>query len=115
MRKGILRYVIISSFAVASIYFAGCAEIQPPTPKEILKHPFGTTNLRIGMPKEQILAAWGEPDLKEYDETGKWGKAKERWTYHGRYKNLPADVGYLSKTKYLYFDENILIKFEGEE
>lgn len=115
MRTNILRFGIISSLMAILIYFVGCAEIQPPTPEEILKHPFGTTNLRVGMTKEQIVAAWGEPDVKDYDDTGKWGVAKEKWTYHGRYKNLPADVGYLSKTKYLYFDGKNLVKFEGAE
>lgn len=115
MRTNILRFGIISSLIAILIYFVGCSEIQPPTPEEILKHPFGTTNLRVGMPKDQILSAWGEPDVKDYDDTGKWGVAKEKWTYHGRYKNLPADVGYLSKAKYLYFDGNNLVKFEGEE
>lgn len=115
MRQKILRYGIILSTMVILTYFIGCAEIQPPTPEEVLKHPFGTTNLRVGMTKEQILAAWGSPDVKEYDETGKWGVAKEKWTYYGRYKSLPADVGYLSKTKCLYFDGNMLVKFEGEE
>ncbi|KPK40555.1 MAG: hypothetical protein AMJ78_07095, partial [Omnitrophica WOR_2 bacterium SM23_29] len=80
MRKHILRYSIISFLIVNLIYFVGCAEIQPPTPEEVLKHPFGTTNLRIGMPKEQITAAWGEPDVKEFDDTGKWGVAKEKWS-----------------------------------
>lgn len=115
MRTNILRYGIISYLIAVLIYIVGCAEIQPPPFKEVLKHPFGTTGLRIGMSKDQILAAWGEPDVKECDEAGKWGVAKEKWTYYGRYKNLPADVGYLSKAKYLYFDGNILVKFEGEE
>ncbi len=114
MQTQSFKFGIISTILVILIYLAGCAEIQPPTPEEALKHPFGTTSLRIGMLKDQILAAWGEPDVKEYDETGKWGVAKEKWTYHGRYKNLPADVGYLSKTKYLYFDGNNLVKFEGK-
>lgn len=110
MRNGIFKYGIISVLLIGMIYFIGCAGIEPPTPESILKHPLGTM-LRAGLTKDQILAQWGEADLKEYDNTGKWGNAKEKWTYYGRYGEVPVNAGYLSKTQYLYFDGNYLVKF----
>lgn len=110
MRGIIFKYGTISVLSAILIYLTGCAGIEPPTPKEILEHPFGTSSMRIGLTKDQIVAQWGDPDLKEYDNTGKWGNAKERWTYYGRYSNLPVDEGYLTKTQCLYFDGNNLVK-----
>ncbi len=107
----ILRYGTIFVLLISLACLTGCAGIEPPTPKQILEHPFGTSSMRVGLTKDKIIAQWGEPDLKEYDSTGKWGNAKEKWTYYGRYEGLPADVGYLSKTQYLYFDGNYLVKF----
>ncbi len=93
------------------IVITGCAGIDPPSPKKIIQHPFGTSMLRPGLTKDQVLAEWGEPDLKEYDDTGKWKNAKERWTYYGRYNELPVDEGYLTKTQYLYFDGKFLVRY----
>lgn len=115
MRDILLQVVLICGLLIASVLFAGCAGIEPPTPEEIVKHPFGTPTLRIGMNKDQIIAGWGDPDVKEYNDSGKWGNARERWIYYGRYKELPADVGYLSKTKILYFDGNNVVKIEDGE
>lgn len=115
MRPVIFKSAQLLLFSFILIYFTGCAGIEPLTPEEILKHPLGNTDLRVGMTKDEIADNWGEPDLKEYDDTGKWGNARERWTYHGRYNELPADVGYLSKTHYLYFDGKYLVKFEPSE
>ena len=111
MPKSFLRYSAFAVLSVILIYINGCAGIEPPTPKEIMEHPFGTSFLRTGLTKEQVIAQWGEPDLKEYDNNGKWGNAKEKWTYYGRYSGLPVDAGYLSKTQYLYFDGKNLVRF----
>ena len=111
MPKSFLRYSAFAILSVILIYITGCAGIEPPTPKEIIEHPLGTSFLRAGLTKEQVIAQWGEPDLKEYDNNGKWGNAKEKWTYYGRYSGLPVDAGYLSKTQYLYFDGKNLVKF----
>jgi len=110
MRNGIFRSVIISALLIGMIYLVGCAGIEPPTPQSIMQHPLGTM-LRVGLTKDKILAQWGDPDLKEYDNTGKWGNAKEKWTYYARYGEVPVNAGYLSKTQYLYFDGNYLVKF----
>lgn len=110
MRIGILKSVIIPALSIGMICLAGCAGIEPPTPEGILRHPLGTM-LRVGLTKDQILAQWGEPDLKEYDDTGKWGNAREKWTYYARYGGVPVNAGYLSKTQYLFFDGMNLVKF----
>ncbi|MFA6356159.1 MAG: hypothetical protein WCY23_03515 [Candidatus Omnitrophota bacterium] len=100
----------LSIFLTAAV-LAGCAGIEPPSPEQIIKHPFGTSMLRAGLTKDEVVAQWGDPDLKEFDSTGKWGNAKERWTYHGRYNDLPVDEGYLTKTQYLYFDGKYLVRY----
>lgn len=110
MRIGTLRFVVILALSAGVICLAGCAGIEPPNPNSILKHPLGTM-LRVGLTKDQILAQWGEPDLKEYDDAGKWGNAKEKWTYYARYGEVPVNAGYLSKTQYLFFDGKNLVKF----
>lgn len=110
MLNRIFKYGTISVLLIGMIYLAGCAGIEGPTPESILKHPLGTM-LRAGLTKDQILAQWGEPDLKEYDDTDKWGNAKEKWTYYARYGEVPVNAGYLSMTQYLYFDGKYLVKF----
>ena len=78
---------------------------MPPAPQEIIKTPIGTSSVKIGMTKNQVVDLWGEPDSKRTMENAdKWAGTREEWLYRGRYKNLPVDAGYLSKTKKLYFD-----------
>jgi len=111
MPRSFLKYFAFIIPSVILVYLTGCAGIEPPNPKKIIEHPFGTSMLRPGLTKDQVSAQWGDPDLKEYDNTGKWGNTKEKWTYYGRYNNLPFDAGYLMKTQYLYFDGNNLVRF----
>lgn len=111
MPKSFPGYLAFTVLSVMLIYLSGCAGIEPPSPKEIIEHPLGTSFLRPGLTKDQVVAQWGEPDLKEYDSTGRWGNAKERWTYYGRYGGLPVSAGYLTKTQYLYFDGKNLVKY----
>ena len=72
MLKGLRRYFAFTVLSAVLVYLPGCAGIEPPSPKQIIEHPFGTSMLRAGLTKDQVLAQWGEPDLKEYDNTGKW-------------------------------------------
>ncbi len=112
MQKSLLKCFIFTVLAAVLTYLPGCAGIEPPSPKQIIEHPFGTSMLRAGLTKDQVLAQWGEPDLKEFDDgTSKWGNAKERWTYYGRMTGLPVDEGYLTKTQYLYFDGKNLVRY----
>ena len=111
MSKSLLGYSAFIALSVMLVLLSGCAGIEPPSAKQIIEHPFGTSMLRAGLTKDQVVAQWGEPDLKEHDNTGKWGNSKERWTYYGRMTGLPVDEGYLTKTQYLYFDGNNLAKY----
>ncbi|MFA5339101.1 MAG: hypothetical protein WC317_03000 [Candidatus Omnitrophota bacterium] len=111
MPKRLLRCFVFAVLSAVLVCLTGCAGIEPPSPKQIIEHPFGTSMLRAGLTKDQVLAQWGEPDLKEFDNTGKWGNAKERWTYYGRMSGLPVDEGYLTKTQYLYFDGKNLARY----
>ncbi|MFA5165189.1 MAG: hypothetical protein WC481_06470 [Candidatus Omnitrophota bacterium] len=106
----LIAFWTLSSLAAAAA-LSGCAGIEPPSVEQIVKHPFGTSMLRAGLTKDQVIAQWGEPDLKEFDDTGKWGNSKERWTYYGRYNDLPVDEGYLTNTQYLYFDGKYLVRY----
>lgn len=99
-------------FAAASLFFfAGCAEINPPNPKEVLESPFGKGPLRIGMTQTEVRELWGEPDGIETHDPDRWGGVKETWTYEGRFPGMPVDVGYTSKTKVLEFDGQNLVSF----
>ncbi len=99
------------------IFISGCAEVDIPTPQDVLKHPLGTESVKRGMSKDQVRDLWGEPDEATYEEIEKTGtvRSREVWTYKGRYSALPVDAGYLSKTKYLYFDGNSLTTISDVE
>ena len=89
---------------VGVVFFAGCAGITPPAPEDIIKNPLGGDEIKIGFTKEQVLSLWGEPDSKSIVKSDKWSREREEWVYVGRYNQIPISAGYLSKTKYLYFD-----------
>lgn len=94
---------------IVLVFVFGCAEIRPPSPIDVIKHPWGTKpEIKIGMAKEQVRKYWDEPDQIDQLGTDKWGISKEKWTYFGRYPDLPLDYKYLSITKVLYFDGNSL-------
>lgn len=98
------------------IFILGCAEVDVPKPEDVLKHPLGTESIKIGMSKDRVMNLWGEPDRVEYSEIKESGSKRPReiWIYQGRYSSVPLDAGYLSKTKYLYFDGNSLTKISEE-
>lgn len=101
----------------ALIFVSGCAEVDIPTPHDVLKHPLGTESVKRGMSKEQVKNLWGEPDEASYEEIEKAGtvRSREIWIYKARYSALPVDAGYLSKTKYLYFDGDSLTTISDVE
>lgn len=106
-----IRYAVI--LILLSFIISGCAEIEPPSPEEILRHPLGKGPLSIGMVKEEVVSIWGEPDvINQEDGISRTGTVKEEWVYHARYSNIPLDAGYLSKTRHLNFDGNNLVRFE---
>lgn len=92
-----------------------CADVMPPPPQKIIQTPIGTSSVKIGMTKDQVVDLWGEPDAKKVTEDSeKWSGAREEWLYRGRYSELPVDAGYLSKTKKLYFDGDNLTNITNE-
>jgi len=103
-------------FIVYSLLFivalAGCAEIRPPGPREIMRQPLGESPLRLGMTKEKVKSLWGEPDMVRVLGADAQGMMKEEWIYRGRYPNLPINVDFLSETQTLLFDGDHLVDFE---
>lgn len=107
MKKTLSIFLILTCAVLA-----GCAEISPPSPQEVLESPFGKGPLRIGMTQEEVREIWGEPDAIEEKGTDRWGTAKEIWIYEAKFPGtIPVDVGYASKNKYLEFDGENLISF----
>lgn len=99
--------------SVVFLFLAGCAEIEPPTPEKIISPWSSMPNIRLGDTKEDVVSRWGEPDEKKEIGVDELGVAKEEWAYYGRYPLMaPVDYQYLSKTKYLYFEGNILVRQE---
>lgn len=96
-----------------SLFIVGCAEIEPPTPDEIISRPLGGDPLRVGMTKDEVISVWGQPDVINAIGVSKGlgGTKKEEWIYYPAYSGVPVDKGYLSKARYLYFDGNNLVRF----
>lgn len=97
------------------VFLAGCAEMTPPHPVDILTHPLGKGFLKAGMDKKEVLAQWGEPDEVVKGEPGKFGLASEEWVYQARIKDVPIGVGYLTKSYFLYFEDDTLVRFREEK
>lgn len=98
-------------------FISGCTEVDLPTPEDVIKRPLGTESVKLGMTKEQVVDLWGEPDNVKYQEIDESGdiRSRELWIYKGRYSQIPVDAGYLSKSKYLYFDGKNLAKISEVE
>ena len=103
------------AITILALLVLSCAEMKPPTPYQILKHPLGTTSLKKGMAKEEVVELWGQPNKVNALEKERWAEPKEEWIYYARYPAVPVDYNYLSKTKYLYFEGNILIDWKSED
>lgn len=100
---------------ISFIFFSGCAEMLPPHPVDILTHPLGKGFLKAGMDKKEVLAKWGEPDEVVKGETDRFGMTVEKWVYQARIKDVPIGVGYLTRTYYLYFEGDTLVRFREEK
>lgn len=102
-------------FLILVVVLYGCAEMVPPHPVDILTHPLGKGFLKPGMSKKEILSKWGEPDEVVKGETDRFGMNTEKWVYRARIEDVPIGVGYLTKTYYLYFEEDTLVRIrEGK-
>jgi len=93
--------------------FLGCAEIEPPSPKEILTPFSGMSPVTLGESKDSVRDKWGEPDEIELLGADDVGLVREAWIYHGRYEDVPVDYKYLSKSKRLIFTGESLTAYEG--
>lgn len=95
---------------------AACGEIQAPTARQALTHPFGTgAPFTLGTSKEEVLEDWGPPDHKIHHGVDELGNVREEWIYRGRMENLPIDYEYMSRTKHLFFEGNNLTRSESED
>ena len=104
------RRVLGTALVFAVLILAGCAEIQPPGPTEILQSPLGKGALQIGMSKHEVRDLWGEPDRIEELERGRWDSSRQIWVYEARFPALDQiDVGYASRTKRLLFEDDTLV------
>jgi len=114
MRCGENRiHLILMLLLTIALY--GCSSLPGPDPREILKHPLGTSSLRNGMSKEEILELWGEPDSIDNLGSDELGLSKELWTYKARYPNAPVSLGYASRDQRLFFQGNALINTQSQE
>ena len=110
-----MRTLTLFLIPILLLLFAGCADIEPPMPKDIITRPLGPDSVKIGMTKDKVKELWGEPDQINYvEDEKKWGGSREEWVYTGKLSMIPVDADYLSKTKKLYFDGNHLTNIEGE-
>lgn len=101
---------------LSAVFLLGCSEIQTPTVSEAMTHPFGTqAPFSRGTPKSKVLAEWGTPDHVIVHGKDELGNPKEEWIYTGRLQGVPVDVGYVSKTKHLFFEGNSLVRWETEQ
>ncbi|MEA3328605.1 MAG: hypothetical protein U9Q08_02580 [Candidatus Omnitrophota bacterium] len=107
MRK---NFLIVFSMALMLIV-SGCAGIEPD-PTAILRHPLGTDRIAVGMVKEGVRDIWGRPDVITRTGTNELGVLCEEWVYYGRYPGLPVNAGYFHKTKRLYFEGNVLVRWK---
>jgi hypothetical protein len=105
----------ISLLLIVAAFAGGCAEIKPPTPIEVIQQPLGTKLVRIGMTQSEVKQLWGQPDAVEFISTDKTGTVKEKWIYRARYPKVPVEVNYLSRTYYLFFDGNNLVRIRPVE
>ncbi len=108
-RKNLLSVWLLAGLVGALL---GCAEIQSPTPQEILENPLGKGPLRVGMTREEVRELWGTPSQINKQPSDSLGTSHEEWVYEARFPDaLPADVGYATKNKYLLFDGENLVRF----
>ena len=96
------------------LLLTGCADMQVPTAKEVMSHPFGNPTIR-GWTKEEVIAKWGAADQVISMEPDEWGAKREEWIYEGRYPSIPVDYKYLSKTKHFYFVGDALVEMKSDQ
>ncbi len=99
------------SLVVLCLFLAGCAEIGVSNTDNVMTVPVGGGGLREGMRASEVVAQYGEPDMKRTVRSDEWGGTREEWYYRARYDTIiPANMGYFSQDLYLYFDGDNLTK-----
>ncbi len=107
---------LIFLFLISAVFFSilGCETLPPPTPKQIVTNPFGTSSLKIGMAKEEVISIMGEPDEIFKKGRDELGTSKEEWVYYPRWPVIPVNRQNLSRTNKLTFAGNNLVGWEEE-
>lgn len=98
-----MKFLLSSLVMFACFLSAGCAEMDVPNTKQILRDPFGEGSLKAGMSKNRVRDVYGEPDIIDTVTAEGWNEPREQWFYRAK-TNLPVGAGYLSDDLYLYFD-----------
>lgn len=98
-----LNFRLLLGVMLVSFMMAGCAEMDVPTPRQILKDPLGEGSVKIGMSKDRVHSIYGDPDMISPVSAAEWNEPREEWVYTG-ITSLPVGAGYLSEDLYLYFD-----------
>jgi len=107
------RSALFITVIVLIASLSGCAGIEPPSPDDVIRKPFGNGPIKIGMSKQEVESIWGKPDeVRTVEDKEKWKGSRELWVYRAQYGAIPVNVGYLSKTKKLFFDGNNLTNIE---
>lgn len=97
--------VLYSIMMLVSVFcLAGCGSLEANDTDQALNIPLGSGGLRLGMTKNQVVALYGDPDIKDTVSSPAWGHAREEWFYKAEMGVLPVNAGYLSEDLYLYFD-----------
>jgi len=103
-----LRNYWILSLMIGCGVLAGCADMDIPTPKTLLKEPIGPNAAKIGMSKDRVQSLYGDPVFKSMVSSTEWDSPREEWFYKAQISGLPVNSDYLSKDLYLYFDDDSL-------
>ncbi len=94
--------------ALSCLFLAGCADVEIPKTRQLLKQPLGEGSLKVGMNRDRVVSVYGEPDMKGTVISDKWAHPREEWIYRARISGLPVGAGHLAEDLYLYFDDENL-------
>ena len=93
----------------------GCADVRRPNLQEYLRHPWTSADdLRVGLSKEAVRTQWGEPAQRRVLQVDQWGATTEEWIYPGAIAALPVQYMYLSRTRHLIFEGDILVRWSAD-
>ena len=105
--------VVIVTLGCIMCASLGCTMIEPVMPDNVMKTPFGTESVKVGMSRAQVESLWGKPGyITTAEDKAKWTGTREVWVYRAEQGSIPVDAGNFSKTRKLYFDGNNLTNIE---